>query len=139
MVVSVSLSEESLILHPFIFIVEFFSVALFIFALCIPFEIRDIDLEKARGLRTVPIEYGIRVAKFSGFVALLFCILLQVLLYSGDYISPATLFLLTISYVITMLIILFAEDKPSDLYCKFYVDGLMILQFLLVFLSLKLT
>jgi 4-hydroxybenzoate polyprenyltransferase len=138
MAVQIPLNEASITLSAGIMTIEFLSVALFIFALCIPFEIRDIQLEFSRGIKTIPVVYGIRVAKTSGFLALLISMFLQIYKFSQDLFSAYTLIALMISLFITMLIVLLSAEKPSDMYCKFFVDGIMILQFILVFLSLSL-
>lgn len=137
MSVLVPIMEADIFVPPLVLLGQLISMALFIYALCIPFEIRDVQIEMSRGLRTIPIVYGIRISRYSGVLALLAGTIIQILLYSGELISLNTLFAIILSYIISLLFILLSSDKPSDFYCKFYIDGMMILQFLLIFVSLK--
>lgn len=138
MAVHIPLVEANLAIDRAVLYAQFLSMALFIFALCIPFEIRDIELEKSRGLKTIPIVFGIRVSRISAVIVLIVCAGLHYYLYSRAYVSIITLIAIISSFLISGLMVIFSGDKPSDFYCKFYVDGLMILQFLLVYLSLML-
>ena len=135
--VIVPIWEENLIVQPMILWAQVLMIALFVFALCIPFEIRDVNVEKSRGIKTIPIVVGIRRTKFIGLLALLFSMFLQYFIYTEGAMSGLTLIALLISSVLSIALVLGADDEPSDFYCKFYIDGLMIVQFLLVFVSLN--
>ena len=130
--------EEKIILMPGIVAAQFFSVVTFIYALCVPFEIRDMEREKLEGVQTIPVVYGTKVAKVLGVIALLIGSLMHLILFYENHISLYTLMALNISFLLTLFLMTFSARKPTDLYCKFYVDGLMIIQFLMVFVSLNL-
>ena len=136
MAVLIPLAEADLLSETKIAVLQFLFVSLFIFALCIPFEIRDIQLEKSRGLRTIPVVMGIKKAKQMGFIALLFGIFILIYFTTIGLISIFTLLAMLILSVLAMILVVYSREEPSDFYCKFYVDGMMILQFLLVFVSL---
>jgi len=138
MAVLLPLFEAGVVLQTGILYIQLIAVALFIFALCIPFEIRDIALEKSRGLRTIPIVYGIRVARISALIALLISAALYIYLFTIGTFPVYILAALLISTTSSIALIFFSSDNPSDFYCKFYIDGMMVFQFVLVFLSLSL-
>ncbi len=117
---------------------QVFMVALLVYALCIPFEMRDLDREKSQGFRSIPGVYGIKAAKWTAFFSLFIGILLQVLLFFKGHYSIYTLLALNVSFLSSMFVVLLSPKKPSNFYCKFYVDGMMILHFLFVFVSLSL-
>ncbi|HNQ60871.1 MAG TPA: UbiA family prenyltransferase [Bacteroidia bacterium] len=137
MAVLLPVFEAGIGLREHILYIQLIAVGLFIFALCIPFEIRDVNLEKSRGLRTIPIVHGIRVARMSAVLALFLSVALYFYLYRINIISVYFFFSFLISALLSMLMISYSNNKPSDFYCKFYIDGLMIFQFLLVLLSLN--
>lgn len=92
-------------------------------------------LEKSWGLRTIPLVYGIRIAKFSGILALTLNSFLHLIMYSESYFSFDILIALLLSSLVAAVLVLFTRKEPSDWFCKFYVDGMMFLQFLFVFLA----
>ena len=82
--------------------------------------------------------YGIRVARISALIALLVSAALYIYLFSIGTFPVYILAALLISTTSSIALIFFSSDNPSDFYCKFYIDGMMVFQFVLVFLSLSL-
>ncbi len=111
---------------------------LFIFAITIPFEIRDMERERKFGNTSLPMLFGIRAMKSAGILMLvLFCLLcgLQEKFLLYDVASGKTFFYpFTLSAIAAAYLILNASDKKSKWYFKFWTDGTMILQFLLLLL-----
>ena len=105
---------------------------LFIAALTIPFDIRDLFDDRKSGLKTVPTVLGEKNAY-------LFC---QVLL--GGYVILLLLFknhgvdhdflALTASVILTGWLIFKSKWEKNEYYYFFYMDGVLILQYLLVLL-----
>ncbi|MBP6334021.1 MAG: UbiA family prenyltransferase [Bacteroidia bacterium] len=120
-----------------VFIVQFLSTAIFICILCLPFEIRDIEKERSWGVKTIPVVFGIKFTKRMGFFLTLIAIILQLFLFSKAYYSISILIAFHAITVMAYSLLHLAPRHPSDWYCKFYVDGMMIVQFLFVFVSLK--
>ena len=137
MAVLIPFAEAGIYPEMKILLLQFLFVCLFIFALCIPFEIRDMQLEKSRGLRTIPVVMGIKRAKLLGFIALLLGIFIQIYFETIGLISVYGMLAMLMVSVLSILLVVYSQEEPTDFYCKFYVDGLMILQFLLVFVSLN--
>jgi len=129
-----SISTEALLI---IFLRRF----LFIYAITIPFEIRDMERERRFGNISLPMLYGVKVMKVTGIIILLlFCILSAVheKYFLFDLAGRKTFFLpLLISAMAASWLVVFASDTKSNWYFKFWTDGTMILQFLLLLLFNK--
>ena len=114
---------------------------LFIYAITIPFEIRDMERERRFGNVSLPMLYGVKVMKVVGIVILvLFCILSAVheKYFLFELAGRKSFFIpLMISAIAAAWLIVFASDKKSNWYFKFWTDGTMILQFLLLLLFNK--
>lgn len=114
---------------------------LFIYAITIPFEIRDMERERRFGNVSLPMLYGVKRMKIVGLIILfLFCILSAVheKYFMFDLASRKEIFIpLMISALAAGWLILFASDKKTNWYFKFWTDGTMILQFLLLLLFNK--
>ncbi|MCR8558698.1 UbiA family prenyltransferase [Mucilaginibacter sp. BJC16-A38] len=105
---------------------------LFIAALTIPFDIRDLFDDRKSGLKTVPTVLGEKNAY-------LFC---QILL--GGYVILLLLFTrgsidhnflaLTLSVILTGWLIFKSKWEKNEYYYFFYMDGVLILQYLVVIL-----
>lgn len=107
------------------------SQALFVFSLCIPFELRDMEKDRKMGVPSLPVVYGSGITRTTGMLILIPAVILHHL-PAFNFPSLA----LDISCLFSFSLILFSPDKPSEYYCRIYVDGLMILQFILVYLFL---
>ena len=111
---------------------------LFIYAITIPFEIRDMERERRFGNVSLPMIYGVKIMKGVGiFILLLFGILCAVheKYFLFELAGRKTFFLpFVISAIAAAFLILFASDKKNNWYFKFWTDGTMILQFLLLLL-----
>jgi 4-hydroxybenzoate polyprenyltransferase len=116
----------------------FFERFLFIYAITIPFEIRDRQKEQAIGNRTIPLLYGVKKSKMLGYVLLiLFCILCLIRECIYDHASEDIIkhfAALALSALTAALLIYKTNDNRSRWYYKFLIDGTMIEQFLLLIL-----
>jgi len=105
---------------------------LFIGALTVPFDIRDLFQDRESGLKTVPVMWGERNAYLFcqvllvGYVVLLF--LFRNNGFSNDF------FALTITAVLAGWLIFKSNWKKNEYYYFFCVDGVLILQYLLLLL-----
>ncbi|HVA98540.1 MAG TPA: UbiA family prenyltransferase [Bacteroidia bacterium] len=127
----------SAFLHPEIQFV-FFRRMLFIFAITIPFDIRDVDYDTQNNIKTLPILFGISTAKKMSYFALIVFTGLAILQY---FIFPKTslfyLAALCISVIPTSISIFKTEKNRSDFFFSFGLEGMMILQCILVILAYK--
>lgn len=116
--------------HVFLMLVERF---LFVFAITIPFDIRDLMVDQQSGLETIPIimgeKWSLRISNMALFVFLLLCFYH----YSGLkewYILMA----MTLSAISTFFLINNQKMKKMAYYHYGLLDGTMLLQGLLVLL-----
>ncbi|MES2382842.1 MAG: UbiA family prenyltransferase [Bacteroidota bacterium] len=106
---------------------------LFVFAITLPFDVRDIDADKQEGLQTIPLHIGennaMRLANFS--LGLCFGICLVHYIYTQQwFIIPA----ICISVISTFIFLKNKYLKTLPLYHYGILDGTMLLQGLLVLL-----
>jgi 4-hydroxybenzoate polyprenyltransferase len=103
---------------------------LFIAALTVPFDIRDLFQDKQYGLKTVPVIWGEKNAYLfcqfllGGYIVLLF--LFRDNGFSRDF------FALTISAILTGWLIFKSKWEKNEYYYFFYLDGVLILQFVVL-------
>jgi 4-hydroxybenzoate polyprenyltransferase len=103
---------------------------LFIAALAIPFDIRDLFQDKQLGLKTIPVAWGEKNAYLFcqvlliGYVVLLF--LFRDMGFTTDF------WALTLSVILTGWLIFKSKWEKNEYYYFFYLDGVLILQYLFV-------
>jgi len=107
---------------------------LFIFAITLPFDIRDLKIDAHIDVKTIPSIIGIGKTKKLA----LFCLIIVVLLagmnvYLGTY-QLSYLLAITFSCISTLLLINYSDKTDADYFFTGLMDGTMILQFLLVLL-----
>ena len=106
---------------------------LFMLAICIIYNLRDIHHDNLAGIRTIPERLGIPLTKT---ICMLILVLNGLLIWQHhypDYIYQA----LNVSVVLTVLIVLFARRNGHWMYFTLLIDGSMILQFLLVLFAVQ--
>lgn len=108
---------------------------LFIAAITIPFDIRDLFQDKLYALKTIPVMLGEKKAYiFCQFLLAGYLVLL--LLFSQTI--NADIIALTLTLLLTGWLILKANIKKNEYYYFFFLDGTMLLQYLmLVLVSLR--
>jgi 4-hydroxybenzoate polyprenyltransferase len=104
---------------------------LFILAITIPFDVRDLINDAKKGVRTIPSTLG---WKRSVFLAEFLLLAFISLIYLRLGIHHPFFIGYLISTIITMLIVAFSNPQRSDMYCSFWVEGTMMLQFLTILL-----
>ena len=103
---------------------------LFIAAIAIPFDIRDLFEDKQFGLKTIPVAWGEKnaylfcQALLAGYLVLLF--LFRNKGFDMDFLA------LTLSVMLTGWLIFRSKWEKNEYYYFFYLDGVLILQYLLV-------
>lgn len=106
-------------------------VFLFVFAITIPFDIRDLKVDNYNNVKTIPARLGVVQAKK---IALLLLILSYMTLLINincvDFVSILSnniLIFISISYLVTYLLIYFSDNRKKDFYYTGFLDGTMIL------------
>ncbi len=104
----------------------------FIFALCIPFDIRDIDWDAQTNVKTIPLSIGAKKSKILGIFALIIAISMVVFLKNATFYSDYLSLKLSIIYALTALILLKTHKNRPDFFFYGLVDGMIILQSLVI-------
>jgi len=109
--------------------------AIFIFAITLPFDIRDLVVDKHSGVQTIPSVIGLKQTKRLGlFAVLAFCLLVVANFWLGVYLF-SDLVALLISGLSTLYIIWISDQEKHDYFYSGLVDGTMLIQFGLVVLG----
>jgi len=97
------------------------SSSLFIFAITLPFDIRDFEIDKYSGTITIPTKYGILNSIKLSKLLLGMSLILMIPVYHLDIISGIGLLSLAITYGLGV----FTIEKTSPNSPKFYISGLI--------------
>jgi len=105
---------------------------LFIMAITIPFDIRDVEVDSGTGLSTLPHILGVTRSKILAIILLIFAGVVTFFLvaqgvYQIDIFWPYSIFV-----VITALLIWGTRADRSDYYYSGLLDGTMMLLYLLI-------
>lgn len=103
---------------------------LFIAALAIPFDIRDLFDDKQSGLKTIPVAWGEKNAYLICQVLLAGYLVLLFLFRNNGFTTD--FFALTISVILTGWLIFKSRWEKNEYYYFFYMDGVLIIQYLIV-------
>lgn len=111
---------------------------LFVFAITIPFDIRDMEYDGENNAKTIPLIFGIEKSKKIALAALMVFILLALAQYlSIKNTNAFYIFALIVSSILTSVIILQTNRDRKEYFYSFLVEGTMLMQCLLVFLANK--
>ena len=105
---------------------------LFVFAITLPFDIRDLKVDAHSKVKTIPGILGVRKTRWLAFLVLAFSACIAGFLYLDQWYSRNTLIALLISYISTYFFIHIADYKKHDYFYTGLMDGTMLIQFLLV-------
>ncbi len=106
----------------------------YIFALTIPFDIRDSSIDTTNEVKTLPIAIGIPFAKSLGYLLLIIMILLGWLNYRIDAYTLENWLGLSLSGIISAVLLFFATENRKDYYFSGLIDGMLLLQMPLMLL-----
>ena len=105
---------------------------LFIFAITLPFDIRDMKVDRESNVKTIPTVLGSRRSQHLGGLCLTGMLLMVGCNYQLDYYDLTTSIALTISVVTTVPLIYLTTSQTHDYFISGIIDGTMILQAILV-------
>jgi hypothetical protein len=102
-------------------------LTLFVIALCIPFEIRDLKYDQKQ-LGTLPQLIGVRGAKMVAYLLLIVC---SIICFMTDY---EQMYVELAIYAVTVLLVLGSTPHRSDYYSSLIVESVPVLWLLLLFI-----
>jgi hypothetical protein len=100
----------------------------FVFALSITFDIRDIEIDRQKSIKTIPLSMGVEKAKRIAYIALIGSFLMAFVLFYFKNYNLETLLKMLISLLIAAFFIKKTDETRNDYFYYFGIDGLMILQ-----------
>lgn len=110
--------------------ITFFQRFLYVIALILPFEIRDLQYDDLK-LSTIPQKKGVKFTKFLGAFILIVFILLE--FFKDEIRLPHLISLLIIS-LLTVIFIAFSKKNQGKYYSAFWVEGLPLVWLMIMLL-----
>lgn len=107
---------------------------LFIIAITLPFDIRDLEVDKIEGVKTFPMIFGEEWSKTSAIMCLLMGLVCLGTLFVTNAIDLKYFLSAGMTYTIAGFLIMRSRIDRHDYYYSGLMDGIMILYFLLWFL-----
>jgi 4-hydroxybenzoate polyprenyltransferase len=106
---------------------------IFIFAITIPFDIRDREYDELKGTRTLPVVFGIRKAKIIALISL--GLFLPLAIVQDVFFSPISIYYklaLGVSLIPAIIGIIKCDEKRSEYFYSVFLEGTMLFQCLLI-------
>ncbi|MEO7961269.1 MAG: UbiA family prenyltransferase [Ginsengibacter sp.] len=131
--VTVWFPVSNMVVDKTLYLVIFCERFVFMFVLCLLFDIRDIEIDRKETIRTLPVILG-RYTSYKLAILALFLFLLIVFshfLYSGE---TAVLAALALSAITTLVAIDYSRRNNSDFLYLAGIDGMMLIQAGLIYL-----
>ncbi|MCG3166286.1 MAG: hypothetical protein POELPBGB_02064 [Bacteroidia bacterium] len=113
----------------------FFSRAVFIFAITIPFDIRDMAYDSDKQVATIPSHFGTEKSKYFSLILLLVFTAGSFIRYHLGFCNLNEFCALLISTLITASLIVLINSQRKELFYSLGIESTMIIQWLIVFLS----
>ncbi len=106
----------------------------FIFAITLPFDIRDLKVDAKNEVSTIPAKIGANQSKYLAYTLILVASLSACFLWYMELYTLGVLAGILLSYVLTSFLISYTDTVAHDYFFTGLMDGTMLLQFGLVYL-----
>ena len=117
--------------------IVFLRRVLFIFALALPFDIRDAQKDSLRHLKTLPVILGEKKSKLFALGALGIYCAMDIIHYFHITHVPQLGIAFLVSALVLGLLVIISSPSRSKYYFQVLLDGTLILQFLFVYIAIK--
>ena len=107
---------------------------LFVFAITIPFDIRDLKHD-AQNLETIPLFFGVQKSKLIGVLALFICVLIAVFQSFESGLNTSNLLALILLYFVASIFIRKSDESKGEMYFSFWIESLCILVYFFLIIS----
>lgn len=108
---------------------------IFVAALTMVFEVKDYENDAKANIKTLPMVLGLSGTKILAQVLLLILIVINVVQYAAFYFPFWGMVAVNLSLLLSIIAIQPVREELSDKYYYFVLDGMMLLQFLLVYIA----
>lgn len=115
----------------------FFSRAVFIFAITIPFDIRDLAYDNDKHIATIPSRFGIQKSKYFSLLLLALLTSISFLRFQFGFCNYTELAALMLSAATTAALIIMVTRKRNELFYSGLMEGTMLLQWVIIMLLSK--
>ena len=129
------LATENNVLLSLDFTSHFISRFLFVFAITIPFDIRDLRYDN-EVIITLPLFFGLKTSKIIAITSLIFCGLINFFQYVKSGLMLPYFIALIILYFFSSSIIIKSNERKSDIFFSFWVESLSIISYVLIIFML---
>lgn len=106
----------------------------FVFAITIPFDIRDILID-FKNIKTIPIVFGEKRSKYISVIFLFFNQLILLKLYLLKFISNEMFYAMVILFFFTTILVMQSSSNRKDIYFSFGVESTSVLMYIILFFS----
>lgn len=106
----------------------------FILAIAITFDIRDLHIDQLQQVHTIPSQFGIKNTKLLALSFLILMLLFTWINYQLETYNLQQFLALLLSAILTATLILFAKTHYNDYYYSGLLDGMILLQPVLIFI-----
>ena len=113
---------------------QLISLFLFVFAITIPFDIRDIDYD-TKNVVTIPLFFGVRRAKIIAVFSLFLCSFISFFQHLEMSLSLQNLLALIMLYILSAILIVKSDKKNTKIYFSFWVESLSLFSYFLLVIS----
>ena len=113
---------------------HFLTRLFFVFAITIPFDIRDLSFDNSR-LKTIPIVFGEIKARVIAIIFLMFSELMCVGLYFSNSLSSHYFLAISMSFLLASIFILNSTKEKSEMYFSFGVESISVIFYIILLIS----
>ena len=111
---------------------SFIERCLFVFAITLPFDIRDLKVDAESAVATLPARWGVPQTKKVAIGLVLIALGINIYCWIQLYYSIPIMVVLSITYLITIILIKIITPRRSDYFYTGLIDGTMVLSGCLV-------
>ena len=115
-------------------VIHLLSRFLFVLAITIPFDIRDIPFDKTQ-LKTLPVFFGEKKARFLAHLTLLVSFMIYSFLFLCNIVELNFIFTIAVSYLIAAVLIFNSKKQKTEIYFSFGVESASIIFYLVLVIS----
>lgn len=107
----------------------------FMTAICIPFDIRDLKVDEADQISTIPRILGENRTRWLAFIFMIAYVALIILDHRLSLLSTAVFVMLLLSAILNTILVVMSSSRRSEYFFTAGIDGTMILQGVLLLLA----
>lgn len=105
------------------------AIALFVFALCLPFDIRDFQDDHRMNIQTIPHGIGIYWTKMLSNGMFIFSALIILILYFHGFIDQASTIAFIMTCITCIIFVVFISPSRKDYYYSLFMESCLLMPF----------